>query len=193
MRRAVAVVLPVLLLPAPPAPGQTVDRELAALRDHLTLPDTTNLAPADALALPDGNPLRVHLATGLDLKARENIERWIGEWNAKDGKRQGALEVLPASAGAQIVLARYTVRDKVRTRTVSGSDLFPTAPGARRSGFRARFTYELVPVYAYVIDSRRPETWSIVWRHTGQTSLEESKDSGRELWDGLRGLLRKRR
>jgi hypothetical protein len=189
----VAVILPgALALAGLPAAAQTLERELAALREHLKLPAAVALAPAESLALPPANPLRAHLATGLDLKTRENLERWIAEWNAKDGKRRGVIELLPAAAGADIVLARYTEPDKARTRTVAGADLFPAAPGTTRSGSRPRFTFEMVPVYAYVIDARRPESWSILWRYAGQTPREESKTSGRELWDGLRELLRER-
>ena len=32
-----------------------------------------------------------------------------------------------------------------------------------------------------------------MWRHTGYTTLEESGNSGRELWDGVRELMKKRK
>lgn len=187
---------PALLLAAAaavPAGAQTTRRELDALRAHLELPAGVGLAPSTDAALPAAAPLRVRLAFGLDLKARENVARWIEEWNRKDGPRRGAVRVVE-DGPADVVLARYTERDKVRTRTVTGPDIGPSGPGpSRRSGTRTRWEIDTVPVYAYVIDARRAGAWSIVWRHTGFTTLEETGASGRELWDGLRELLKKPR
>jgi hypothetical protein len=55
-----------------------------------------------------------------------------------------------------------------------------------------RFELDTIPVYAYVIDSRAADNWAIVWRQTGFTTLNETGGSGREAWDGLRELLKKR-
>jgi hypothetical protein len=171
---------------------QTTRRELERLRAHLELPGSVRLAPATEAALPRGAALRVRLAFGLDLKARQNVARWVEEWNRKDGARMGRLRIVDEGA-ADVVLARYTDREKVRTRTVTGPDLGPSGPGAsRRSSTRSRFEIDTVPVYAYVIDSRRSDAWLVVWRHTGFTTLDETGRSGRELWDGMRELLKQR-
>lgn len=178
---------------AAPAAAQTSKRELDTLRAQLELPAAVKLTPATELVLPPAKPLRVRLAFGLDLKARENVARWIDEWNRKDGARLGTLQVVEEGA-ADVVLARVTDREKVRTRTVSGPDLGPSGPGTTgRSSTRSRFEIETIPVSAYVIDSRAPDQWSIVWRHTGFTTLEESGNSGRELWDGVREMMKKRK
>jgi hypothetical protein len=174
-----------------PASAQTTRRELDTLRAQLELPAQVKLGPANELALPAARPLRVRLAFGLDLKARENVARWIEEWNRKDGKKLGALQLVDAGA-ADVVLARYTDREKVRTRTVSGTDLSPSSSGSTRSSSRMRFELDTIPVYAYVIDSRAADNWAIVWRQTGFTTLNETGGSGREAWDGLRELLKKR-
>jgi hypothetical protein len=187
--RAAALLVAVL---AAPASAQTTRKELDTLRAQLELPAQVKLGPATEIALPAARPLRARLAFGLDLKARENVARWIAEWNRKDGARLGTLQVVDEGP-ADVVLARYTERDKIRTRTVSGPDLGPSSPGTpRRSSTRSRFELDTIPVHAYVIDSRAADQWSIVWRHTGFTTLEESGNSGRELWDGLRELLKKR-
>jgi hypothetical protein len=191
--RALAAALLAVTATAAPVQAQTARRELDRLRAQLELPESVRLAPATEIALPAGGPLRVRLAFGLDLKARENVARWIAEWNRKDGARLGTLRIVEEGP-ADVVLARYTDREKVRTRTVTGPDLGPSGPGAsRRSSTRTRFELDTVPVYAYVIDSRRPDLWSVVWRHTGFTTLDETGRSGRELWDGLRELLKERR
>lgn len=180
---------------ASPAAAQTSKRELDTLRAQLELPAAVKLAPATELALPPAKPLRVRLAFGLDIKARENVTRWIGEWNRKDGARLGTLELVDdGAAPVDVVLARVTDREKVRTRTVSGPDLGPSGPGTTsRSSTRSRFEIETIPVSAYIVDSRAGDQWTIVWRHTGYTTLEESNSSGRELWDGLKEMLKKRK
>jgi hypothetical protein len=178
---------------AAPLAAQTSKRELDALRAQLELPAPVKLVPATELVLPPVKPLRARLAFGLDLKARENMVRWIEEWNRKDGARLGTLQVVE-QAPCDVVLARITDREKVRTRTVTGPDLGPSGPGTTsRSSTRSRFELETIPVSAYVIDSRAAEEWRIVWRHTGFTTLEESNSSGRELWDGVKELLKKRK
>ena len=178
---------------AAPAAAQTSKRELDTLRAQLELPAAVKLTPATELVLPPAKPLRVRLAFGLDLKARENMARWIAEWNRKDGARLGTLQVVEEGA-ADVVLARLTDREKVRTRTIPGPDLGPTgSSGTPRSNRSSRFEIETIPVSAYIIDSRAAGQWSIVWRHTGFTTLEESGNSGRELWDGVREMMKKRK
>ena len=178
---------------AAPLAAQTSKRELDALRAQLELPAPVKIVPATELVLPPAKPLRARLAFGLDLKARENMVRWIEEWNRKDGARLGTLQVVE-EAPYDVVLTRITDREKVRTRTVTGPDLGPSGPGTTsRSSTRSRFELETIPVSAYVIDSRAAEEWRIVWRHTGFTTLEESNSSGRELWDGVKELLKKRK
>jgi hypothetical protein len=180
---------------AAPATAQTSKRELDTLRAQLELPAQVKLVPATELVLPPARPLRVRLAFGLDLKARENVARWIEEWNRKDGARLGTVQVVEdGAAPVDVVLARVTDREKVRTRTVSGPDLGPSGPGTTsRSSTRSRFEIETIPVSAYVVDSRAAGQWTIVWRHTGFTTLEESGSSGRELWDGVKELMKKRK
>jgi len=188
----VAATLTAFLGVASPVRPQPADRELAALRKHLALPESVSLAPAASSELPPAQPLRVRLAFGLDLKARQNVARWIEEWNRKETGRHRAMVVVAVDADADLVLARYANRERVRSQTVTGPDLVPSGPAGTRSGTRSRFTIDTVPVYGYVIDSRRRDAWTILWRHTGFTTLEETGGSGRELWDGLRELLKKR-
>jgi hypothetical protein len=178
---------------AAPASAQTSKRELDALRAQLELPAPVKLVPATELVLPPAKPLRVRLAFGLDIKARENMARWIGEWNRKDGARLGTVEIVENGA-ADVVLARVTDREKVRTRSIPGPDLGPTgSSGTPRSNRGSRFEIETIPVSAYILDSRAADQWTIVWRHTGYTTLEESNSSGRELWDGVREMMKKRK
>jgi hypothetical protein len=175
---------------APEAHAQVTRKELDALRAHLELPAATALGPAQVVALPRARPLRVRLAFGLDLRARENVAGWIAEWNRKDGGRLGTIEVV-AEGPADVVLARYTDREKVRTRSTTSPDLSPSGPGRTRTS-RTRVELEVVPVWTYVVDSRSADRWNVVWRQTGFTTLAETGGSGRESWEGLRDLLKQR-
>jgi hypothetical protein len=179
-----------LLAAAPPLRAQATRKELDALRAHLELPAATDLGPATEVALPGARPLRVRLAFGLDLRARENVAGWIAEWNRKDGQRLGTVEVV-AEGPADVVLARYTDREKVRTRSTTAPDMGPGGPGRTRTT-RTRVELDVVPVWTYVVDSRGAERWSVLWRQTGFTTLKETGGSGRESWDGLRDLLKQR-
>ena len=191
VRCAGAVVAAVVL--ALPAAAQTSKRELDTLRAQLELPAEVKLVPATELVLPPVKPLRARLVFGLDLKARENMARWIEEWNRKDGVRLGTLQVVEEGA-ADVVLARVTDREKVKTRSIPGPDLGPTGTsGTPRSNTRSRFEIETIPFSAYIIDSRASDQWKIVFRQTGFTTLEESGSSGKELWDGLREMMKKRK
>jgi hypothetical protein len=182
--------LALLACAAPAAHAQATRKELDALRAHLELPAATALGPAAVVALPAARPLRVRLAFGLDLKARENVAAWIAEWNRKDGARLGTVELV-ADGPADVVLARYTDREKVRTRSTTAPDLGPSGPGRTRTS-RTRVELEVVPVWTYVVDSRSGERWSVLWRRTGFTTLAETGGSGRESWEGLRELLKRR-
>lgn len=190
MKRAL-LGLALLACVAPEARGQANRKELDALRAHLELPEATALGPAAVVALPPARPLRVRLAFGLDLKARENVAAWIAEWNRKDGARLGTIDLV-SDGPADVVLARYTDREKVRTRSTTAPDLGPSGPGRTRTT-RTRVELEVVPVWTYVVDCRNALRWDIVWRQTGFTTLAETGGSGRESWDGLRELLKQRR
>src|SRR4029079_10808852 len=136
--------------PGPPPRGaarrdKPPRRGPAPCRAHRELRAAVKLKPATDLALPPARPLRVRLAFGLDLKARDNVARWIDEWNKKDGARLGQLQLVEEET-ADLVMARYTERDKVRTRTTTGPDLGGSGPAGTRSAPRTRFELEVVPV-----------------------------------------------
>jgi hypothetical protein len=97
---------------------------------------------------------------------------------------------------SDLVLARYTVLDKVTTATQSrvvsgiGVDL-KTGNTVTRPVTRT-YSSSLVPVYAYLL-VRQNDRYYIIWRYTDQTPMREGKNSGKALWDGLFKMLKTRR
>src|SRR5262245_25682460 len=103
-----------LLAPAAAEPTST-EAELERLHRFLGLPASTRPSVAPAPVLPNARPLRVYLATGLDVRVRENLIRWMEEWNRKEGDKLGRLLAVEDMARAQVVLAREVDTDKART------------------------------------------------------------------------------
>jgi hypothetical protein len=181
------------------AAAQNTTEELARLREHLTLPDSTSIKLANSSALPANRPLKVYIATGLDMGVRNNFTKWLDEWNKKDGHKYGTVEIVNELAQADVILARYTVREKVTDRTETYSTPVPatvydpatnstvTRPVPRTSSI----SYSLVPAYAYVI-ARKPDALEILWRYTGQSSVQETTDSGKQLRDDFFKMLKAR-
>src|SRR5262249_41829834 len=97
--------------------GQTADEEVARLQKHLGVSEQTKITPAPGASLPKSTqPLRVFIATGLDLTVHENFVRRIDKWNKSgDAKKYGSLELVSDISQAQVILARYTLTDQSRT------------------------------------------------------------------------------
>ncbi|HEX6738288.1 MAG TPA: hypothetical protein VF310_08460, partial [Vicinamibacteria bacterium] len=140
-------------------------------------------------------PLKVYLALGLDVRVRENLTRWIEEWNKKDGAKRGpALALVGELAEAQVVLAREVETEKARTTTQTfvtpGMDP-PRSSGTTRSQ-RSTFQVLQAPVRTYVLAVAAPGDVRILWRDVGLGTVEADDSTGRPLWDDFRKLLRKR-
>jgi hypothetical protein len=188
-----------LILICIPAMGQNANEELARLREHLTVPDSTPIKLANSSALPSGQSLKVYIATGLDVGVRGNFIKWMDEWNKKDGKKYGMVELVSDMSQAEIILARYTLREKITDRTETHSTPVPatvydpaTNSVITRPVPRTYSTsYSLVPVYAYVI-AQKPSGLEILWRYTDQTTVAETKESGKSLRDDFFRMMKAR-
>jgi len=192
-KNVMRLVLAAMLLALLCLPGQSQDTqsELANLRKHLELPDSTPIKLSLSSTLPPNRPLNVFIAVGLDVGVRGNFSRWLAEWNKKDGKRHGLVNLVSEISQAQVILARYALRDRVQTdtRVVPGVAIDPTT-GQTVTRPVPR-TYSVVPVYAYVI-SRNPAGLEIIWRYVGQDYVAETKSSGKKLRDDFLTLMKSR-
>ena len=181
------------------ASAQNTTEELARLREHLSLPDSTSLKLANSSALPTDRPLKVYIATGLDMGVRNNFSKWLDEWNKKDARKYGTVEIVTKLSQADVILARYTVREKVTDRTETYSTPVPATvydPATNSTVTRPvprtySLSYSRVPVYAYVI-GRKQDGYEILWRYADQSSVQETKESGKQLRDDFFKMLKAR-
>lgn len=194
-RRAAALVA--AFLPAAVAsPQSSAEKEIVQLRELLTLPASTTVKVAPSPSLPPTIPLKVHIVTGLDVRVRENFVRWTHEWNRKEGKKHGALRIADEPAHAQVILVRYTEREKARLTTDSFTT--PETSTSPRGGTttrtaRHRFSYYQGPIYGYILHVKGPDTLEILWRYATLGNVEETGSSGRDLWEDFSKLLKARR
>lgn len=181
--RALGIVFISILLICSLVMGQTMSDELAKLRQHLNIPESISISPAISTNLPEAIPLKIYIATGLDMKVRDNFVKWIEKWNEKDGKKYGLIEIVSEINNADIILARYTNRDQVTSKMVSGTNVV--------TGTTSTYSVSRVPLYSYVL-ARDSNGLKILWRYTGQTYVKEYSDSGEELKNQIFKMLKAR-
>jgi hypothetical protein len=191
----VILLLTAAALAAGPERSST-EAELERLRRFLSLPASARLSVAPAPTLPAGAPLRVFLATGLDVRVRQNLSRWVEEWNRKDAAKHGRTLALVAElAEAQVVLAREVDTEKARATRQTLLTPGMTAPPSSGTTRPQRTSFEVLqaPVWSYVLAVESPGDVRIVWRDVGLGLVDANDSTGRPLWDDFRKLLQKRR
>src|SRR5437762_3426055 len=73
------LILVLMLVSGFVASGQTMEEEVARVREQLGVSESTPIKLADSSNLPTANPLKVYLALGLDMEVRKRtIERKHG-------------------------------------------------------------------------------------------------------------------
>jgi hypothetical protein len=176
--------------------AQTPTEELARLREVLELPDSATISLAAAPNLPTVSPIKLFIATGLDLGVRQNFLKWVADWNREDGNEHGPVVLVNSAVSADVILARLVDREKARTGT--GTDLLtgtvydPQTRTARTVPYAAGYSYTVVPVFAYVLSQSSQNSFDIVWRYAATTGSEETKDSGKQLWKDFKKLMKNR-
>jgi hypothetical protein len=197
VRRLVPVALAALVwLPTNEARAQlSQEAELAKLRQLLNLPEAAALKVAAAPSVPAATPLKVAIATGLDVRVRRNFTDWIEEWNRKEGKKVAQLKVVADPADAHVVLVRFTEREKARltTQTTTTPDSAISASGSVTTRTtRHSYTFLQGPIYAYVLRVTGPNALEIVSRYSTLGDVDETKSSGKDLWEDFKKLLKQR-
>lgn len=176
--------------------GQTAKEELATLRNHLDLPETTLITVSTSPSWPKQTPLKVFLALGLDMYIRATFVGKIDGWNTKNGAKYGRVEVVDEMAKADLILVRYTDQEKVTSNTGSyvapvmvydpASKTFKTTPVART------YSTNSVPAYDYMIIPSQ-KGLEIIWREIGPAPVGETTNSGQALRDQLFRFLKSRK
>src|SRR5262245_23022279 len=116
--RKIVYLIIAILLCVVSAAGQTATEENARLREHLNIGPDVPIHLGRA-TLPPQTPLKVFIATGLDLGVQKNFQKWLEDWNKKNGRKFGQVDVVPDVTQADVILARYVDRSHVVTETRS--------------------------------------------------------------------------
>ena len=196
--RKLFFMMTVLLLCSSATLAQTATEEIKQLQEHLGVSEQTKIKPATNLILQTSNkPLKIYLATGLDMKVRDNFVRWMEKWNKSgDAKKYGLLDAVSDISQADVVLARYTLNEKSRAETASRNSVGTVYDPATKSVIsrptQQTYSYSTVPVFAYVL--RRNDTdFEILSRYNDSASLGEYKNTGELLWDNFKKLLKSKK
>ena len=186
-----SIVLLVVLTP-PRTQSQTADEELANLRAHLALPASARLELSASPLVPKAENLRLFIATGLDVVVRRNLHEWLESWSQKNDKRYGSLEFVDAIENADIILARYVLRDQTKTAIESSTGTATTLDVFSGKLVQAPVSHvstsTLAPVWAYII-RHEGERYIILWRYADLTTVGENKKTGKELLEDFTDLL----
>jgi hypothetical protein len=174
----VAAVLIIFIFCATALP-QTAAEELARLRRHLDIPEGTKIIVGMPAVIPSASPLKVFLAVGLDTKVRDNYGRWFKKWNAKEGKKHGRIDLIDEMSKADVILARYVLRDRVSTATDPGK------------WYEMPREVNVSPAYSYMMVPTSSD-FTIIWRDTGTAYTTDSNRSGEIMAKQLMKMLRVR-
>ena len=132
-----------LLIFAAAASAQSVDAEMAMLRELLKVPDSTEIVPSTS-PLPLASPIQVFIVVGTDPKTQKAFAKRFAEWNQKDGLKYGMVEQVASLSDAEVVLVRHDIR---------------------LNGPPPSYSLPLVPIrsYSYLI-AHGPDRLQILWR-----------------------------
>jgi hypothetical protein len=132
----------------------------------------------------------------LDLGVRQNFHKWITEWNRRDAKKHGRVVVVETVAEADVVLARFLDRGKSQATidTTLGSGLVydPALGRLRAAPYARQYSYTEAPVFAYILTQTSPGSLEILWRYATTATVQERSNSGRQLWDDFKVLMKAR-
>ncbi|OFW58242.1 MAG: hypothetical protein A2133_09880 [Actinobacteria bacterium RBG_16_64_13] len=192
----------------------TPSEESALLISHLGLPDSTSVSVASIPRLPAVDSMRVYLGFGMDMGVRNNFGSWINNWNARDAKKYGTIVLVEEIADADLVFARFVVREQTEKHVGTNSYVVPTRSTETTSGgvfggggyatgnaqttttgsrvVTDTYSFVTVPVYAYML-TRGPSGLEVIWRYASEVLLQETNMSGRQLFEDFKTLAKARR
>lgn len=168
--------------------AQTTDEEFTILRDHLNLPASTPIKFTRSSALTSDFPIKTYIATGLDKDVHKNFVRWIEEWNAKDGKEYGSIEIVPELSQADVILTRCRPFEDLHSKTL----VF----GRRQEPLNGREPGRLGAVgfsglYVYIVE-RKSDGLNILQRYIQSYDGTEANTKGKDTWEDFRRLVKRR-
>jgi len=184
----------VLCLLSPAAFGQTSRGEIAKLSERLNVPASTLIVDSSAARLPAGASLRIYIASGQDKTAYARFVKWADKWNRNEGARHGSLEVVHDLSQADIVLARFHVRESTprsRTTVSVGRVHDPTRDRNASSPKISTRTYAPTAEYAYLL-THSADALAILYGDVDRTYIQDYSDPDGDLLRELEARMKKR-
>lgn len=154
------------------------------LRSHLGLSEEAVVKPSLRPSLPGTTPLRVALAFGVDIDIIQNFTKWVEDWNRKDAKKYGRIDLVEAAQEADVVLVRFLDRTQSAGEWTSASAYAGNSWAAGSAASQG-----LVPVYAFIL-TRNEAGFEILGGYEDTTI--PGRGSGRQLWEDFKKLMKKR-
>jgi len=144
-----------LSLAGNPAAGQTPGEEIARVRHMLELPESATISVAVAPRLPTVTPIKLFIATGLEIGLRQNFVKWVEEWNRTDAKKHGPVVLVNNAVSADAIIVTMVDREKAKIATGTGlrtgvvAD--PLSGTLHAVPYTDGYSYSVVPVFAYLL------------------------------------------
>jgi hypothetical protein len=128
----------ILLIAGVAASAQTMEQEVARVREQLGVSDSTPISLGDS-KLSSANPLKVYIAVGLDMEVRKRTVKRIDDWNKHDAAKYGALTIVSDLSQADVILCHYDDRDLAVNAYIPGHSYILAPKG---NGYEVLWRYQ---------------------------------------------------
>lgn len=174
--------------------GQTSRGEIARLSERLNVPPSTSIINSSAARLPAGASLKIYIAAEQDKTAYERFVKWADKWNRNEGARHGSLQIVRDLTQADIILARFHVRESIprqRTTVSVGRVHDPTRDRNASTPKISTRTYAPTAEYAYLL-TRSADRLTILYGDVDRTYIQDYSDPDGDLLRQLEARMKKR-
>ncbi len=173
------------------ATGQTSNTKL---RDHLNLPLSTAIIQPDTSNLPAGTTFKVYIATGKHKKTFKRFAKWMDQWNQQEGLKYGKLEIVSALSDADVILARFNIREFIpRSKTTISVGPVHDPLSDRNAASPKISTRQYMPIaqYSYLL-TRTPDALIIIYDNVDRSHISDYSDPDKNLFNEFKERLKNR-
>ena len=146
--------------------AQLNEREINDLRRQIKISDKDPVRVNEGAGLTSANSVKIFLFVKRNGDEKKYFEKWIKEWNEKDGDKHGKLEQVNNILQADIVLTQFiTTRGKLVEETGLRIGNIPRDGQLKQKptvGASVGYTSLKLPVYSYLI-KRDNGIWTIIY------------------------------
>jgi hypothetical protein len=192
-----AVLIIVVLLAAFTVSAQVNDAEIAKLKKQINIPAKDAIRYNTNAKLASGDSLKIFLAIKRPGSEAESFEKWIAEWNEKDGDKYGKLEIVKDISQANVILTQFVTTNvkRVEDKSVSVGNIPAVGQLKPKVRVKSETDYKTLklPVYSYLI-KREADVWTIIYGNV-ETSLPDEQFSvspDLRLWQTFKEEMKSR-